>query len=203
MKKLGWFVALILAVAVGSAQTARADGWNGPRNGQDWRRQPQQPVCEDPVEVAQRQVHEAQREVSRLQCAIDEAQACLQASHVQAQRAQRELDDCGREAVRVRVGGVFEVRFRDQGRHRHAQERANAAWRVVRADEARVQALTCDLDAARHRLANAEEALCVARDPHHHDRDRGQLARRPVERRTVIVERRVERPRQGPRGWRR
>jgi hypothetical protein len=198
MKKLGWFVAVILAVAVGSAQTARADGWNG----QDWRRQPQQPVCEDPVEVAQRQVHEAQREVSRLQCAIDEAQACLQASRAQAHRAQRELDDCGRGAVRVRVGGVFEVRFQDQGRRQRAQERANAAWRAVRADEARLQALACDLDAARHRLADAEEALCDARDPRRHDRDQ-RAGRRPVERRVVIVERRVERPRHGPHGWRR
>lgn len=201
MKRLGWFVAVIMAVAVGSAQTARADGWSGPRGGNDWRRpRPQQPVCEDPVEVAQRQVHEAQREVSRLQRALDDAQACLQASRVQAQRAQRELDDCGRDAVRVRVGGVFEVRFRDQGRRQRAQERASAAWRAVRADEARVQALTCDLDAARRRLANAEEALCDARDPHRHRRDRDQHAgRRPAER-VVIVERRVE-PRRG--GWRR
>lgn len=203
MKKLGWLVAVVMAVAVGSAQTARADGWSGPRGGNDWRRpRPQQPACEDPVEVAQRQVFEAQREVSRLQCAIDEAQACLSASRAQAQRAQRELDDCGREAVRVRVGGVFEVRFRDQSRHQRAQERANAAWRAVRADEARVQGLTCDLDAARRRLADAEEALCDARDPHrHHDRDQ-HAGRRPAER-VVIVERRVERPHHGPHGWRR
>ena len=99
------------------------------------------------------------------------------------------------------MGGVFEVRFADQGRRQQAQERANAAWRAVRADEARVQALTCDLDGARQRLVNAEEALCDARDPHRHDRDR-HAGRRPAER-VVIVERRVERPRQGPHGWRR